>query len=78
MSKFERWILKRIIRMLVKQGPMHRDNILELYLLIRFACVEEFSEETPNSLKDFLSEIFIESQNVKPTYETIYTRKLIY
>jgi len=62
MNKFERWILKRIVRKEVKQGYKHNIRIGHLYSAIRAACEEEFVEDSPAALDVSLREWFEATQ----------------
>ena len=54
MNKFELWFMNRIIKKQVKQGE-HFVKIVELYSLVVSAAREEFSEDTPQVLTQFLN-----------------------
>lgn len=53
---FQRWMLKRIARDLVRQGPMHSERITEYYRIMAAAAREEFTEDNRPTLSAFLRE----------------------
>lgn len=58
MKKLKEWLLKRLIREQVKQGPNHERNIREMYRTIRLACQDEFYEDNQLSLDLYLRDRF--------------------
>lgn len=58
MTKFERWIMARIIRKQVRQGHDHAERITEMYKMIREASEKEFNEDNIPTLNSFLTEQF--------------------
>ena len=66
MTKFQKWVFTAIVSKQVVQGHNHRENILEMYKLIRCACECEFFEDSDYELDCFLKELFTEA-NKKPT-----------
>lgn len=56
MTKFEQWIMKRIIRKEVRQGADHPQRITELYRMVRVACENEFYEDNILSQNAYLRE----------------------
>jgi len=56
MSRFQRWMLSRITRDLVIQGPWHQDRITEYYEIMHRAARREFFEDNRPTLDDFLQE----------------------
>jgi len=56
MNWLERWLLKRLVRRLVLQGPSHQGYIIEYYKTIIDAARLEFSEDNEPTLLDFLEE----------------------
>jgi len=56
MGWFTRYILCRICRKLVQQGPEHEWRITEYYRIMHEAAKKEFTDETDPSLNAFLSE----------------------
>ena len=61
MNKFEKWIMNRIIQREVRQGPAHRQNIIDLYKMIRIACEQEFYEDNTVTMNSNLTEWFEKS-----------------
>ena len=51
-------IFKLIVRRMVVQSHMHNNNIESMFKEIHNACQEEFTEDSPNSLKAYLQERF--------------------
>lgn len=66
MNKFETWLLKRIIKREVRQGPEHPKKIVDLYKMIRVACENEFYEDNTVTMNSYLTEWFEKSLR-KPT-----------
>lgn len=58
MTWFQRWMLKRICRRLVVQGPDHQKNISEYYQIMDQAAKEQFTEDTIPGLRSFLHDCF--------------------
>lgn len=56
LTKFERYILKRICRRLVRQGWYHKRRITEYYKIMREAAQAEFTEDNRPTLNSFLRE----------------------
>ena len=56
MTRFERWMLKRITKRIVIQSHEHRNNIIEYYNIIYDAVKKEFYEDNKITLDSFLSE----------------------
>ena len=56
MTRFEQWIMKRIIRKEVRQGFDHAERITEMYRMIRTACEREFYEDNVMSQNAYLRE----------------------
>jgi hypothetical protein len=52
-TKFQTWLLKRIFRKLVKQGPMHQKNVIAVYSLMQSALKNEFTEDNDATLNLF-------------------------
>lgn len=63
MTRFQRWLLKRLCKELVAQGPHHKNNIIEYFTLMRQAARHEFREDTNPSLDSFLDECFTASRD---------------
>jgi predicted component of viral defense system (DUF524 family) len=61
MNKFEEWIVTRIIKREVRQGFGHRQNIIDLYKMIRVACENEFYEDNTVTMNSNLKEWFEQS-----------------
>lgn len=51
-----RWLLRRICRKLVVQGPEHAKRITEYYRIMRDAAEAEFMEDNDRTLTEFLRE----------------------
>lgn len=66
MTKFETWLVKRIIQQEVRQGPEHQENITNLYRMIRMAAEREFYEDNVATQNSYLTEWF-ENSLRKPT-----------
>ena len=66
MTRFEQWIIRRIIRKQVQQGTGHAQNITELYREIRTAVEREFYEDNLVTQNSYLREWF-ENSLRKPT-----------
>ena len=58
MTLLEQFLLKRIFKHQVRQGPDHDKRIQNLYLMVRQAAAEEFSEDNYITLESFLEEQF--------------------
>ncbi len=58
MNFLELIIVERIVRKAVRQGPQHAKNINVLYWIIRDACEQEFTEDSPRTLDAFLKDLF--------------------
>ena len=61
MNKITAWLLKRICRKLVIQGPTHKGNIVKYFKIMMCAASNEFTEDSPLSLNAFMKECFEES-----------------
>ena len=62
MNKIELWILKRIIKKEISQNITHKNNIINLYQIIRNAIESEFTEDNYITTDNFLLECFTETQ----------------
>ena len=51
-----RWLLRRICRKLVEQGPEHAVRIREYYRILREAAEAEFTEDNAPTMTAFLRE----------------------
>ena len=56
MTRFQKWILNRISRDLVIQGPEHQARITEYYEIMHRAARKEFVEDNRSTLDNFLRE----------------------
>ena len=56
MTKLEHWLLTKICKRLVTQGPEHESNITEYYRIMQHAAEYEFYEDPVPSLNSFLKE----------------------
>jgi hypothetical protein len=61
MNKFEEWFMNRIIQREVRQSSAHRQNIIDLYKMIRIACEREFYEDNTVTMNSNLTEWFEKS-----------------
>ena len=59
-----RWLLRRICRKLVVQGPEHAGRIAEYYRIMREAAESEFTEDNHPTLTAFLRECW-DTANVR-------------
>lgn len=66
MNRFERWMLKRIIRKEVKQGYTHDLRITALYREINDAVKQEFYEDNVYTRNEYLREWFEASLDKTP------------
>jgi hypothetical protein len=55
-TKLQIWLLRRICRALVRQGPLHARNIEAYYQIMQEAAHREFSEDNWHTLNHFLTE----------------------
>ena len=60
-TKFEKWILKRIAKRIVIQSHLHEKNVIEYYKIINDACNDEFTEDNRITLDSFLEDCHKES-----------------
>lgn len=58
MTNLQRWLLKKVFRSLVQQGPHHTDNIREVQELLTDAAGAEFYEDNIRTLHNFMLEQF--------------------
>jgi len=58
MNCIEKWLLKRIFRKQVIQGYDHDKRIGNLFLLIRQACKDEFTEDNDATITASLTDWF--------------------
>jgi len=56
MTRFQRFLLRRICRFLVRQGWHHKRNIIEYYSIMREAVLQEFTEDNKATHEDFMTE----------------------
>ena len=63
LTKFQQWVLERIARNLVVQGPEHQQNIVQMYRIIYNAAKDQFTEDNKPTLDEFLQECFDEANN---------------
>jgi len=73
-SKFDRWMLKRIFKKIVVQGFDHQSNIEETYKLLRQEAEKIFTEDNAPTLDCFMNECFEASQSY---YWTSYWERKI-
>ena len=57
-SRFNRFLLRRICRGLVKQAHLHKRRITAYYRIMREAARAEFTEDNDPTLDAFLRECF--------------------
>lgn len=70
MTRFETWLLKRLLKREVRQSSYHTKNIQNLYTLIRKAVTDEFTEDNIPTTDNFLREIFERTQHEVPPTPT--------
>lgn len=58
MNRLDQWLLKRICKKLVKQGPKHKSRIAQYYKIMADAARQEFYEDNEPTLKGFLDECY--------------------
>jgi len=58
MTKLQAWILRKITKVLVRQGPGHKSNITQYYQIMYDAAKNEFSEDNKPTFDSFLDECF--------------------
>lgn len=58
MNPIVEYILKRICKRLVRQGPDHKANIIQYYLFLKEAVQNEFSEDNDVTLNAFLDDCY--------------------
>lgn len=56
MNRLQRWIFRNIVPSQVRQGPHHRERIIEMYSVIVEEAREEFREDNIPTLDAFLRE----------------------
>lgn len=56
MNWLTKYLLNRICKQLVEQGPEHQYRITEYYKIMWNAANKEFTEDNDPSLKEFLKE----------------------
>jgi hypothetical protein len=57
-SKVQHWLLKKLIRDNVRQGPHHNENITEMLRLVVESCRDEFYEDNDATQRYFIQERF--------------------
>lgn len=57
-TKFERWMLKKIFSRIMQQGPHHMQNIQEVYRLVDQAAKKQFNEDNDATRLEYLTEQF--------------------
>lgn len=62
MNKLTRYILKKICKLVVRQGH-HKAQIQEYYQLLYEAAFKEFTEDNKPTLDSFLADIHKEAMN---------------
>lgn len=63
LNRFEKWILEKIAKKAVIQGPDHEDNITNMYGIIALAARIEFNEDNKPTFDSFLRDCHQESLN---------------
>lgn len=58
MTRFDHWLLRKIVRRNVRQGTSHLSNITAIYATVREACAEEFVEDNEATRNAMLLERF--------------------
>jgi len=61
LNRFEKWMLKRILHKLIRQGP-HKHNITLMYKIIRIKAEQVFTEDNHPTLDAFLYECYQDSR----------------
>ena len=61
MTRFQRWMFRRIARQEVRQGYFHREKIKDMYCVVIAAARGEFREDNTITLNFFLAEIHAEA-----------------
>ena len=61
-TKFERWMLKRIFSRIVQQSPNHMKNIQEVYRLLDQEVKNQFYEDNDATRRAYLTEQFEEGK----------------
>lgn len=56
MTKFEKWMITRIIKRIIIQGPTHKRNIIKLYGIMLHEASEQFTEDNNITTISFLKE----------------------
>ena len=57
MTKFQRWMLRKITERIVVQSPSHYGNIHDYYQIMNDAVKAEFTEDNIPTRNGFLTEI---------------------
>jgi hypothetical protein len=63
MTRIEKWLLQRIIRRNVRQGPDHLSNITGVYCMVQVACQDEFTEDNRFTIDAMLKECYERAKN---------------
>ena len=58
MSNLQRWILREIVRRIVRQGHWHEANVIEYYRIMNEALAREFTEDNTPTLRKFAEDCF--------------------
>jgi hypothetical protein len=58
MTRFQQWMLKRILRDTVRQDGAQERKITRLYAQIREAAEQEYYEDNKPTIDSFLKELF--------------------
>ncbi len=61
MNNLEQWLLRGILARQVRAGRDHDQRIQQLYIMIREAAEQEFTEDNIPTLNDSLVEWFLKS-----------------
>jgi len=77
-TNFQRWILGKIFRKIVTQGPDHMDNIRDVYSLLRESAEEEFYEDNAPTLDSFMFDCFKTTQAYRYYLKDNYYSSFIY
>jgi prophage antirepressor-like protein len=62
MSKFQKWVLRKIFADILKQGSQHQHNAATVYMLLREAWFNEFYEDNQATGDAALREAFNATQ----------------
>ena len=64
-TRFEKWMLQRIVRRIVTQSSWHEANIVYYYWVMEKAAMGQFNEANDPTLESFLDECQNKARSVK-------------